>query len=121
MADKICVTGLGIISAIGKNCEENVAALLSEKAGIAKPHYLSSIHKEFPVGEVALTDAEMKQLLNICPEKNISRTTLLGILAVKQACEQAQIFESGYKRIGFISGTTVGGMEKSESFYIDFL
>jgi hypothetical protein len=34
----------------------------------------------------------------------------LGILAVKQACEQAQIFESGYKRIGFISGTTVGGM-----------
>jgi 3-oxoacyl-[acyl-carrier-protein] synthase-1 len=45
----------------------------------------------------------------------------LGIWAVKQACEQSQIFEAGYKKIGFISGTTVGGMEKSESFYIDFL
>jgi 3-oxoacyl-(acyl-carrier-protein) synthase len=113
MTDTICVTGLGIISAIGKNCEESVAALLSEKTGIAQLHNLSSIHKEFPVGEVALSDAEMKQLLNIHSEKIISRTTLLGIWAVKQACEQSQIFEAGYKKIGFISGTTVGGMEKS--------
>jgi 3-oxoacyl-[acyl-carrier-protein] synthase-1 len=73
------------------------------------------------VGEVALSDIEMKEILNINPEKIISRTTLLGIWAVKQACEQSKIFEAGYKRIGFISGTTVGGMEKSESFYIDFL
>jgi 3-oxoacyl-[acyl-carrier-protein] synthase-1 len=121
MADKICVTGLGIVSAIGNNCEESVTALLSEKTGIAPLLYLNSIHKEFPVGEVLLSDVEMKEKLNIDPDKNISRTTLLGILAVKQACEQAQIFESGYQRIGFISGTTVGGMEKSESFYIDFL
>jgi len=119
--NKICITGLGIISAIGKNCEESVTALLAKKTGIDKLHYLSSIHKEFPVGEVALTDAEMKQMLNITPDKIISRTTLLGILAVKQACQQAQILNSNYKRIGFISGTTVGGMEKSESFYIDFL
>jgi len=121
MADKICVTGLGIISAIGKNCEESVTSLLSEQTGIAPLRYLNSIHKEFPVGEVALTDAEMMEILNISPQTIISRTTLLGIMAVKQACAQSQIFESGYKRIGFISGTTVGGMEKSESFYIDFL
>lgn len=121
MTDKICVTGLGIISAIGKNCEESITALLSEKTGITQMRYLNSIHKEFPVGEVALNDAEMKEILSIDADKIISRTTLLGILAVKQACIQSQIFESCYKRIGFISGTTVGGMEKSESFYIDFL
>ena len=119
--EKIVITGLGIISAIGKNCEESVTALLSEKTGIAPLHYLNSIHKEFPVGEVALSDTEMKQILHIDPEQIISRTTLLGIWAVRQACEQAQIFKADYKRIGFISGTTVGGMEKSESFYIDFL
>jgi 3-oxoacyl-[acyl-carrier-protein] synthase-1 len=121
MTDKNCITGLGIISAIGHDCEESVNALLKEKTGIAPLQNLSSIHKEFPMGEVALSDAEMKQILNIHPAKIISRTTLLGIWAVKQACEQSQIFEAGYKRIGFISGTTVGGMEKSESFYIDFL
>ena len=121
MTDKICVTGLGIISAIGKNCEESIAALLSEQTGIAPLRYLNSIHKEFSVGEVALTDAEMMEMLNIDLQTIISRTTLLGIIAAKEACAQSQIFESGYKRIGFISGTTVGGMEKSESFYIDFL
>jgi len=121
MTDKICVTGLGIISAIGKNCEESVTALLSEQTGIAPLRYLNSIHKEFPVGEVVLTDAEMMEILNMSSEKIISRTTLLGIMAVKEACVQSQIFISDYKRIGFISGTTVGGMEKSESYYIDFL
>jgi 3-oxoacyl-[acyl-carrier-protein] synthase-1 len=121
MSDNICVTGLGIISAIGNNCEESVSALLLEKTGIVHLHNLSSIHTEFPVGEVALSDAEMKNILQIRQEKIIARTTLLGIWAVKQACDQSQIFETDYKKIGFISGTTVGGMEKSESFYLDFL
>ncbi|MCL1968048.1 MAG: beta-ketoacyl-[acyl-carrier-protein] synthase family protein [Bacteroidetes bacterium] len=121
MSDPICVTGLGIISAIGNNCRENVTALLNEQTGIAAMRYLNSIHTEFPVGEVALSDNEMKQILNINSEKIIARTTLLGIFAVQEACEQSQIFSAGYKRIGFISGTTVGGMEKSESFYLDFL
>jgi 3-oxoacyl-[acyl-carrier-protein] synthase-1 len=119
--DRICVTGLGIISAIGNSCEESVAALLSEQTGIAPLRYLSSIHKGFPVGEVALNDAQMMEILNIAPQTIVSRTTLLGTMAAKEACAQSQIFESGYKRIGFISGTTVGGMEKSESYYIDFL
>lgn len=121
MADKICVTGLGVVSAIGKNGEESVSALLNEQTGIAPIRHLDTIHKELPVGEFALSDAEMKHFLGIPTGKIIARTTLLGIMAVQQACTQAQIFKSPYKRIGFISGTTVGGMEKSESFYIDFL
>ena len=121
MANKICVTGLGIISAIVTHGEENVTALYNEKSGLACLQHLNSIHKELPVGEVALSDEDMKEMLQIPSDKIIARTTLLGILAVKEACEQAQIFSSDYKRIGLISGTTVGGMEKSESFYLDFL
>lgn len=121
MSNRICVTGLGIVSAIGKNCEKSIHSLLNERTGIAQVRHLSTVHKEFPMGEFAYGDAEIKRFLKIDEHKIIGRTTLLGIMAVRQACEQSQIFTSEYKKIGFISGTTVGGMEKSESFYIDFL
>ena len=121
MADRICITGMGIVSALGENKYETEDKLLKEKSGIGKLVYLNSIHKEIPVGMVKIPDQKLKSKVGIDQNTIIARTTLLGILAAREAIIQAKLLGAGYKKIGFISGTTVGGMEKSEQFYLDFL
>lgn len=120
MNERICVTGIGIISAIGNNRYETLDSLLKEKSGISKNRHLSTIHKQIPVGEVKKSDKELKKACGIDENYIIARTTLLGIYAAREAFVHANLLSAKYKKVGFISGTTVGGMEKSETYYLDF-
>lgn len=120
MKNRICVTGIGVISAIGNNRYETLDSLLKEKSGISTIKHLSTIHNKIPVGGVAMNDQELKKACGIDENYIVGRTTLLGILAAREACVQAKLLSSNYKRLGFISGTTVGGMDKSEQYYMDF-
>jgi len=126
--NEIIVSGMGIISALGYGVEENLQTLLKEKSGIAQLHYLKTTRTEFPVGEVKMTNEEMLSLLNISTTEPTVRTALLGILALREALQNARLASTKptsanpiQKKIAFISGTTVGGMDMSEQFYLDFL
>ena len=88
---KIAITGAGIISAIGNNKEQTLDALREGRSGIGPMRHLQSCHKELPVGEVELTDKELKVKAGIDQGLEISRTTLLGIEAVRQALDEAKI------------------------------
>jgi 3-oxoacyl-[acyl-carrier-protein] synthase II len=121
MSDRICVTGMGIVSALGENKYETEAKLLKEKSGIGKLYYLNSIHNKIPVGMVRISDDKLKAKVGVHQNTIMTRTTLLGIVAAREAIIQAKLLGAGYQNIGFISGTTVGGMEKSELYYLDFL
>ena len=140
MNEKILITGMGIVSALGNNVEENLQALRANRSGIAPLHYLKTSHTEFPVGEVKMTNQEMVALLNYPENKPTTRTSLMGMLAVKEALQNAGLLNmrqldmryealdiSNLKsqvsnlRIAFVSGTTVGGMDMSEQFYLDFI
>ena len=121
MAEKLVVTGMGIISGLGVGKEQTLAALLAEKSSVGKIRYLQTEHTDIPVSEVPMTDSEMKELLGIPSDQLVTRTPLMAMIAVKEALEQANILTNKPERIAFINGTTVGGMEKSEQFYIDFL
>jgi 3-oxoacyl-[acyl-carrier-protein] synthase-1 len=121
MQKEIFVTGAGIISALGNNVQETLLALREKRTGIASLHYLKTSHIEFPVGEVKLSNEEMSRLL-LLPETEITtRTSLMGMIAVGEALTQASLHEKNGLRIALISGTTVGGMDKSELYYLDFL
>lgn len=63
----------------------------------------------------------MSKMLSVPDNMPITRTSLMGILAARNSISDAKIIPDKSLRIGFISGTTVGGMEKSEQFYRDFL
>ena len=118
----IVITGAGIVSAIGVGKEETLRSLQEERSGIRPLRYLKTEHHEFPVGEVQLTNDEMCALLGIDPTKQpTTRTALMGMVALKEALEQAGLTPDQYPQIPLISGTTVGGMDKSEQYYIDFL
>jgi len=112
---------MGIVSALGNGVSETLAALKAQKSGIAVMRYLQTIHNYYPVGEVSCSEDELRDILQI-PQSQIStRTALLGMVALQEALERAQLQNRNHLRIAFISGTTVGGMEKSEQYYVDFL
>lgn len=122
MSHRVLVTGLGIVSGIGNNTDETVASILEQKTGVGKLKYLDTVHAdELPGAEVQLSDDEMKAALNLSEKEIVTRTTLFSLLAAKEAIASANLDIKPDMRIGFVSATTVGGMEKSELHYYDFL
>lgn len=120
MINSVVITGEGIVSAIGIGKDEVLHSLLENKTGIGIMNHLDSIHTELPVGEVKLSNEEMKLRLNLDSSEEISRTALMGILSVKQALEDANLFKKAGLRVLFVSGTTVGGMDVTEKHYSTF-
>ena len=121
MSRQVLVTGLGIVSGIGISVQETLASLLVGKPGVGTIKYLQTNHKDIPCSEVQLSDEQMCRMLSIPDGFAITRTSLMGILATKNALADAKITPDKALRIGFISSTTVGGMEKREQYYKDFL
>jgi 3-oxoacyl-[acyl-carrier-protein] synthase-1 len=113
---RIAISGMGIVSAIGTNVAENLQSLLAQKTGIGRPENLESRLAETHLfGEIKLTNNQLKDELGLPADTPISRTSLLGIKAVKEALET--ISANDGLRTGLISGTTIGGMDRSEGFY----
>ena len=113
----ICITGLGIICSIGNDAPSVLESLKNRESGIRDMKYLSSRHSYLPVGEVQLSDDQMKEVLGIQDATPISRTSLMGAIAIRQALAQAGIDDVTGKRVALISGTTVGGMDLTEKYY----
>lgn len=121
MQERIVITGMGIVSAIGTNVEENLEALLNRESGLGGLSLFDSIYKDqIQVGEVKLTDKELEESLQMDLNDNYTRTTLLGIYAAKQAVENASIEDINDCRTGLISSTSVGGMDYIERYYTEF-
>lgn len=124
MNNNIVITGQGIISAIGVGKEAVLRSLCEGRTGIGTMKHLNSIHHELPVGEVNLSNDEMKTILGIDRSTEISRTALLGMIALQQAIDESGIKTlkqvSPDKRIVLISGTTVGGMDLTEQYFGSF-
>ena len=119
--EPIWITGMGVVSAIGLGKAQTLESLLSNRTGVGPLKYLKTEHKEFPVGEVKLTDAEMRDCLGIPQDAVTTRTALMGMLALGEALEEAKLSREMLPQVGFISGTTVGGMDKSEQYYLDYI
>lgn len=110
---KIAITGIGVISAIGRNCSETLESLLAEKSGIGAMRYLGSYYKDIPVGEVPFSNDELHQMTEI--DEPMPRTSLLGLIAAREAIAMA-----GSDCDVFINGTTVGGMDLTEQHWKDY-
>ncbi|HEV7231780.1 MAG TPA: beta-ketoacyl-[acyl-carrier-protein] synthase family protein [Bacteroidia bacterium] len=117
MSQTVFVTGAGIISAIGNNVAETHARLLACKSGIGPIKHLQTNHKdEFPSGEVDMSDEELIKLTGI-DVPHYSRTSLLGMIAAREALQSAGISKISEARTGIVSSTSVAGMGATERYY----
>ena len=117
MEEPIVITGAGIVSAIGVGMKETLASLKAGKTGIGEMKYLTSRHRDLPVGEVPLSNAEMMKMLGVEDDIRLTRTALMGRLALREALENAQMTEEQIRQAPFISATTVGGMDRRELYF----
>jgi 3-oxoacyl-[acyl-carrier-protein] synthase-1 len=121
MAGKVYVTGIGLISAMGKNVPETLDAVEHQRSGIGSLHYINTRHKELPVGEVKASNDELLHMAGLPPGTKATRTTLLGIIAAREAFNDAGIKNVSDFKTGLISATSVGGMAITEVNYKDYL
>lgn len=111
------MSGAGVVSAAGRDLGETISFMRHGHSCLARPERIET-HVDSPVGEVYLSDTELKKELGVNPAGIVSRTALLGIKAVKEAVQDAA--SRGVTlgdRTVFISGTSVGGMDLSEVFW----
>ena len=122
MSERVFVTGIGIISSIGLNKEESASALMEYRSGIGSISMLETrLKDEIPVAEVHANNTILKEIAEVVKRSAQSRTALLGIIAAKQAMSDAHINDINEFRTGLISATTVGGMDRSEKFYREYI
>ena len=120
MNQQVFVAGTGVISAIGNNVAQNLDALENSRAGMAPMVHFDSVHRnKLPVAEVKLSNEQLAELAGL--PKTKSRTALLSMIAAKEALSNAAIENISNLRTGFISANSVGGMDKTEKFFTEFL
>jgi len=121
MGQKIAITGMGIISSIGNNVEENFISLTTGKHGISDIQLFETRHKgNIKTGEIKLSNEELVHKLQLNENNNATRTTLLGMVAAKEAVESAGISDINEYKTGLISSTSVGGMDITEKYFYTY-
>lgn len=123
MSKRVVVTGMGIVSAIGNNVDEVFRSLKSGKAGLGSVTCFETHYRdEIPVAEVKLSRRDLQESLKPTPAKSVrTRASLMGIKAVAEALKSAAPSHDKHQRIGLISSTSVGGMDRTEFFFPDYL
>jgi 3-oxoacyl-(acyl-carrier-protein) synthase len=118
--NRIVVTGIGVISAIGHSVNENHAALVNGKTGIIKGggHFPSRYAGILPFAEVLMSTGELKTKLAVT-ESGVTRTTLLALHAFNEAIADAGLTgdQLSAADTSLIGATTVGGMCLTDELY----
>jgi len=118
---KVFITGIGSISSLGLNIEQQLSSLRNGVTGIGKAKFFQSIYTEsLPFAEIPASDEELKVLTGLS-ETGVTRTTLIAIKAFQEAIENGKLSsnEISSPKTAFISSSTVGGMCYTDDLYSD--
>ena len=119
--ERIVITGIGICSCIGDNVQETFTHLSQGKSGLSTIELLDTLHQDhIKVGEVKHTNEALTNILDIPKENSYSRTSLLGILALREAIKNASLDEESLHSLGLIMASSVGGMDMTERYFYDY-
>ena len=116
---RIVVSGVGIVSAMCVGVEANISSVAAGRSGLSLSPEVLRTGNRLPVGELRMTNAQLHDIAGISSSRHLSRTALLGILAVKEAMEDARVDHS--RRVALVSATSVGGMDLTEHFFAEFM
>lgn len=120
MAAEIYVAGAGIISAIGNDIAGTLGSFEQHRSGVGHIAHLETLHHDtFPLAEVKMSNEELAKATGLDPW--LSRTILLSYYAAREALSTLPQDTLKRFRTGFISASSVGGMDKTEFFARDFV
>ncbi|MDR2103411.1 MAG: beta-ketoacyl-ACP synthase II [Treponema sp.] len=127
MKKKVVITGMGVISPIGKSLEEFKTSLLTGKSGISRISLFDAAGFEVTIaGEVK--DFDPSVWIDKKDARKMARFTQFAAAAATQALDQADLLEKtgengrrqikgNPERIGIVLGNGIGGYEiVTESF-----
>jgi len=122
MSEKIVVTSVGLISALGHGVAANIEAMRNGNSGLRHPLHLKTVHaSEFVMGEVRMGNEEMATQLGLPADHSYSRTALLALMAVKELLAGADMDLLRNESLALINAGTVGGMCTVEDLYPEFM
>ena len=120
MSSRAWIAGGGVICGIGATLQECLVSFKEMRTGMQEIQYLRTVHSgEFPVAEVKADNATLAAQAGM--PAHISRTALLSKIAADAAWQSAGLGDIRQYRAAFVSANTVGGMDKTEDFFIDYL
>lgn len=116
---EVFITGAGTVSALGRGVGAAAGALRSCRSGISLPDVFRTAHRELPVGEVKIDNADLRGLLakHLPVPRVATRAALLGMLALDEALANAGLSPDDCRHVVLVSATAVGGMDETEKYY----
>jgi 3-oxoacyl-[acyl-carrier-protein] synthase II len=110
--ERIAVTGLGLVSALGRDVSTTFSRLISGERGFAPVTLFDgALQRSSVVGEVAAIDVAD---VAAGPQRDAwSRSDALGVMAAREAMAQAGV-PRGCENLGVALGATTGGMYEAE-------
>jgi len=122
MAERVLITGLGMVTAIGDDVAGNLLSLRMQQSGVGFTQHIDTIYKDIlPVAEVRHSTETLQEMAGVAGKDGYTRTTLLGLIAMREALADAGIADAGDEPTGFINASTVGGMCDTEKVYFDVI
>lgn len=124
MEDRIVVTSVGIVSALGKGVAANREALRSGRSGLGYARHLRSIHtSSYLLGEAGHSNEELAAGLQLPANDGTAytRTTLLALTALDELLSTVPRHLLADHSFAFVNANTVGGMCAVEDLYPQFI
>ena len=103
---------------MGIGVKKNIYSLKNNLSGISSRPIVLKSKLNLPVGEIHFTNNELSEYLSIPSYRHLSRTALLGIMAVKEALSNTDFPKNA--RVALVSATSVAGMDLTELFYKEY-
>lgn len=120
MSRRVFITGCGVITSIGNSGPENFASLRAKRCGFGRLDILETVHRDsIFCAEIKLPDDDLCRLAAVPRRAGHTRTTLLGLIAAKEAIDAAGLSETQVRNAGIVSATTAGGIRELEKYYHD--
>jgi 3-oxoacyl-[acyl-carrier-protein] synthase-1 len=120
MSRRVFITGYGIITSIGTNKTENLASLTRRNSGFGSLNVLETEHAHsLPCCEIKYTSEELCSMAGVLPGMGFTRTSLLGLIALREAIASAGLGPAQIADVGLVSATTTGGIREFETCFYD--
>lgn len=103
---------------MGIGVKKNIYSLKNNLSGISSRPIVLKSKLNLPVGEIHFTNNELSEYLSIPSYRHLSRTALLGIMAVKEVLSNTDFPKNA--RVALVSATSVAGMDLTELFYKEY-